>query len=768
MLHVEYHHEDGTIELLNIPITQTPENDILRIANIADPENYEIITKNNEKPKYVDGESLILHLTIEENVKRDINVFQQIGSVLHKQLMFSLKSKFIDKQYINLFIEYGGVLKLFDSIAQSEGNTQSYALNALLVLMSDETGFNAVIQWEHASDILYSLLTKDTAATISRQAAEICTVLTTFCGSDGIEEAAGNFATKNGKRKFENLVELALSGDIQTSENAMLLIDSLMIGETKETIILLIKEFDVLNKLKSCNSEIIQRCLKNINTEIVGETGKTKKGWDDLKLLRPEMNEVENERILLEKEYNKLYNELKQLKEKERIIKSDTVMKNTQIKKLEEEEKELNNKSILIEEKMNSILEYPSRETMINEIKSNKKIIDSFEFERTLLKNKLADMEIREKPQIQIEDEITNVFDEQLTNPPPPPPLMQGKGPINVEGKHCVEGYLRNAFVLLQSRINVLLLLKSINGENRDVDEQTMTIVMNIIKRANLKDYENITSIQEYSTLDQYALKILKEPFISQKIQITIQCNQVHNKLDDLLTPLRTIDAACNAVRKSSALKPVLATLLNIGNFVNSGCSQLERADGFGMEILPLLKFIGSSQTYAEFLTTSVDVKSVETELKVCCDVNDDLQNVVNSLKQTETSIVGINKIYADMISSGNNFDSIKKEIEIITKKSRSYLQKASQTEKLFKETLFFFTADENASNIYTTLTFFGIFAEFITALTLAARVEERRQKIINEELKTNSYAPGSNEDPMTQIIAQLKSGQIGKQMLKK
>ena len=90
-------------------------------------------------------------------------------------------------------------------------------------------------------------------------------------------------------------------------------------------------------------------------------------------------------------------------------------------------------------------------------------------------------------------------------------------------------------------------------------------------------------------------------------------------------------------------------------------------------------------------------------------------------------------------------------------KKSTSYMQKSAQTEKLFKETLFFFTGDENASNVYTTLSFFGIFAAFIDALNTAAEVEEARQRLVSEELRVQK---STCEDPMAQIIAQLKAGQ--------
>ncbi|KAL7716765.1 Diaphanous protein [Entamoeba marina] len=766
MLHVEYQRADNTSVSLNVALTDTPEADIFKAAEITDTSSYELINRDNTAPSYTDGACLILRLNILEVVRRDIGIIQYPGTTEHKQLLFQLKQKLQDNTYSEYFIEDGGVVKLINSIASEDGNAQGYALSALRVLMSNETGFMTVVEWEEAGDILYGLLRKEVAANISRQAVEICLVLTTFCGTDIVAEAASKVATKTQKRKFENLMGLLLSGDIETVENTIMLVDALMVGDLKEPIAELVKEYNIINSLKSYNSEIIKRHVETLQGEIV-EENKTKMGWKELKEYCKENKAIEKQRNELDATLGQLTNELRKCKEIEANLKNDIEVKGKQIKNLIEEKKVLQDRSAEIQNEQNLVGEYPDKEAMIREIKSAKRQIDSFVFEKTLMQGKLADLKVRDEPMLLNDDHVT-VFDEIMPGAPPPPPLMKNTENIEVGGKRIIEGYARNVFALLQCRQNVDRLLRTIRGEEKDIEEQDLLLLAQTLKKINVEDYQKVDDIKEYTSIDQFALKIIKEPRVVEKTQIAYEILLLHNRLDDLMIPLRTIEAACNAVKKSDILKSMLGVVLSIGNFVNSGVDNLERADGFGIEILPMLRYIGTTQSYAEYITTSFDVKQLENELKICCDVTTDLSTVVSSLKELQTGLVSIVDYYVKITANGEQHESVKKSIDIIKTKHNSYTQRATKTENLFNETLFYFTGDATAQTYYTPLSFFGVFAAFVEAIGVAAQQEEERQRIYQEEMRSMQSTKKPEDDPMAQIVAQLKSGEIGKQNLKK
>ena len=766
MLHIEYHHDDYTIENLQVKITPTPYEDIFTQANIADKENYEIITENEQQPTFTPNEKLILQLKTEEAVKRDITVLTQIGTSLHKHLMFHLKTKFCNKHYTNLFVENDGVNKLFETIIQSEGNTQSYALNSLMSLMSDENGFHAIVEWEQCGDVLYSFLTKSTPVNISRQAAELCTVLCKFVGTEMIDDAASKWATRNGKRKYENIIELTLSGDIQTAENSMLLVDSLMIGQTKQTLLELLKEYNVMDKLKYSGSEIIQRILIMINDELNSENG-TKKTFDDLKLFMNELNDTENKRYTLEKQEKEVNTHLKQLREHEKNLKNEEIQLKNQMKDISQETEKWKKRKEMVDRKAEAIMTFPTREQMIQEIKYYKQLLDYGEHKKNEMKTKISEMKEEETDyQYEIDTDVTNVFDDQLmSNAPLAPTLTKESIDIINNGKHIVSGYSRNAFILLHNRIKLDVLIKTINGENKTIDDQSMKLLMNIIEKADLSQIQNITNIQEYSEVDQFALQILTIPFVKEKTRIVCKIIKIHERLDKLVTPLRIIESACNSVKKSNNLKDVLTQVLSIGNFVNAGCPQLERADGFGIEILTMLKYIGNSQTYAEYITSVVDINGLETDLKICKDIEEDIPSIKFKLQNISLILDEIDQLYQQMISSGNTFPTIEKEISIINTKAQNYIKKCDQTESLFKNTLYYFTADENAYQNYSVITFFAIFAEMLTGLKLAAVSEQERQKHVIEEHK---HLFQQNDDHMSSLVAQLKSNQTSGKPFKK
>ena len=85
---------------------------------------------------------------------------------------------------------------------------------------------------------------------------------------------------------------------------------------------------------------------------------------------------------------------------------------------------------------------------------------------------------------------------------------------------------------------------------------------------------------------EKFMLAMMKVPDINIKFDCMIFQLQFKTQLDELMNEVKLVENACDSVRESKRLKRLLATVLKLGNQINSDGSSADSAVAFRLETL--------------------------------------------------------------------------------------------------------------------------------------------------------------------------------------
>jgi len=285
---------------------------------------------------------------------------------------------------------------------------------------------------------------------------------------------------------------------------------------------------------------------------------------------------------------------------------------------------------------------------------------------------------------------------------------------------------------------------------------------------------EEIASIQDVmgpgvilDKAEQFGISIAEIPCISQRLHCWTFMNEFDERVEDIGPNLTVVQKACKELRDSSILRQFLGVVLTLGNILNAGNKNLGRADGFNLETISSIADMQSSNKQS----------MLDVALGYCKGILiDEIPHI------GEAAGVDFKYVQGCFAKLNTEFQSVSKEAEMllaqlppddptakivgqfVSEKSAEISNlkcELQDTQKMFSETVEWFTLDPSKTSTYTTDSFFGIFKRLADAFTRkakAAATSANRKNRVSYGKKV-----GSGDDPMADIIAKIKAGQAKK-----
>ncbi|KNC53913.1 uncharacterized protein AMSG_09552 [Thecamonas trahens ATCC 50062] len=191
-----------------------------------------------------------------------------------KMAVFQLKGKLADGDFADEFINLGGMTALMNIVSATDGNTQSYALNALRAAMGYVTGIKEVFDDPALVTQLFELVEQDfseeSSITVPRSALALLIVLTATAsnfGLDGFElitRAAVTAAERSNSVPYKCLAEFLQPGDVETNINALMLINTMLsLAPSEEERAELVEKLEVFGASKELAKQAEQVRFKS-------------------------------------------------------------------------------------------------------------------------------------------------------------------------------------------------------------------------------------------------------------------------------------------------------------------------------------------------------------------------------------------------------------------------------------------------------------------------------------------------------------------------
>jgi len=232
-----------------------------------------------------------------------------------KDQVFCLRSQLEDTLFAREFIKSGGIPILLDIAMTTTGNTQSYSLAALHVLLSHLNGLGDLITPELIKK-LYTLTSAPQVGVV-RHVLEILVFICTFEESGGskIRQEVKLLSEESNEVPYTKLSSLVKSGDLDTQINALTLINSLWAScnsdtEKDEFKVLLETKLEFSNLLSNLRTE--SEPLRNqirIYGNILGQQiveGDSKKRMKDFTLPQPLYHSMRKEISRTQRKFQEL------------------------------------------------------------------------------------------------------------------------------------------------------------------------------------------------------------------------------------------------------------------------------------------------------------------------------------------------------------------------------------------------------------------------------------------------------------------------------
>lgn len=223
--------------------------------------------------------------------------------------------------------------------------------------------------------------------------------------------------------------------------------------------------------------------------------------------------------------------------------------------------------------------------------------------------------------------------------------------------------------------------------------------------------------------VESYVLMLLDLPFVRARLQCWDFINNFGERLSTLNTPLGTLELACHELLNSQSVRQLLALTLTVGNYLNSGSSLRDRADGFNLEVLEQMSSLQDSSkkgTLFDYIIKRLEHRSLAEELKHAPEILVvDFKMIQSDINQLIEEFELIKNTYRELkLDSCDPFAII---MPPFIQQCGSMIDELNhhmiQTKDKFLETVDFFTGDRDRTLQYTPKSFFGIWARVIRSM---------------------------------------------------
>ncbi|XP_026175334.1 formin isoform X1 [Mastacembelus armatus] len=165
------------------------------------------------------------------------------------------------------------------------------------------------------------------------------------------------------------------------------------------------------------------------------------------------------------------------------------------------------------------------------------------------------------------------------------------------------------------------ILISSLHLEMKDIQQAVLTVDPSVVDLETIEAlYENRAQPEElgrikkhYETSDEEKVKLLDKPeqFLYELSQIPDFAGRAHciifqsafmDGIASIQRKLITVSSVCKVLLESDGVREVMGLVLALGNYMNGGNRTRGQADGFGLEILPKLKDVKSTDNRINLL----------------------------------------------------------------------------------------------------------------------------------------------------------------------
>jgi len=135
-----------------------------------------------------------------------------------------------------------------------------------------------------------------------------------------------------------------------------------------------------------------------------------------------------------------------------------------------------------------------------------------------------------------------------------------------------------------------------------------------------LKKYTNRANaeeIQQLSDCERFMIAMMNVTNVQSKFDCMIFQLQFHDHLQDLLNDIILVERACDSVRHSAKLKKLLASVLSLGNEINSNEEGDNMVEAFKLETLLKLSEVSirDKMCFSIIVLLLLDASSLPTSL---------------------------------------------------------------------------------------------------------------------------------------------------------
>eukprot|EP00727_Mastigamoeba_balamuthi_P010431 m51a1_g601 hypothetical protein (1062) ;mRNA; r:75000-78578 len=341
--------------------------------------------------------------------------------------------------------------------------------------------------------------------------------------------------------------------------------------------------------------------------------------------------------------------------------------------------------------------------------------------------------------------------------------------------------------VLPNKKYNAIAIQRTRLPGDRELRNGVMSFDRTVVERSMVHELlNNLVSVEEEAALrdavasgcaldktEGFALMLLDIPYVRVRLRCWDFMNDFDERLTDVGPPILVVQKACKELTDSRSVRELLAAILTVGNYVNGGNATRGQADGFNIEVID--KIVELKDTTAKGTLFEFAMRYVTTRT-----LPDDLPHVAEAATVEFKTIQGnFNRLAKELEEIKINCQEVLSAAEVgaddpfrkilpgfVAEAERKLVNMRNEvvhTEAVFLETVDFFTGSRDRTLQHTTDSFFGIWSRVVTNFKKAmpkpagARVAGPRGSV------PYGARLGDGEDPMADIIANIKAGRAKK-----
>ncbi|KAF6207552.1 hypothetical protein GE061_015999 [Apolygus lucorum] len=285
--------------------------------------------------------------------------------------------------------------------------------------------------------------------------------------------------------------------------------------------------------------------------------------------------------------------------------------------------------------------------------------------------------EIKEPPVMEFADEFTQLFSRQVID------RKNAK-------KKVVKPTKAEVLKVLESKRsqNVGILSSSLHLDFSEIENAIYNFDTTVVNLESLQQiYDVRATEQELEAIklaqqsrpdlaldkpEQFLLELAEIPHFAERIACFMFQAEFNDNINSIESKLNNLKSICQTLVSSESLKSVLAIILALGNFMNGGNRQRGQADGFGLEILPRLRDVKSTDNSITLLHYIV-----RRYIKQCGDVliTEVAAPVPEPSDIDRASVVQFDDSKAQIDKLKNDLEGCKIKMEKVTSSSEENVQ---------------------------------------------------------------------------------------------